>query len=467
MDSDLYTLLSRIRRSWPTPTALFAMLACQAIAYIALATAVSNHVLTPLRFLALGLILILSTALWAYLRRVPHVPRGRVGFVVALHYGADVNKERLQEDFVHNLRELVTGGPLGKSFFFIDLPQHHADRILDDDDAMRYRRYCGAHFFLHGRVRIREISGKPAHIIQLSGMVSHAGTNEGNALNLRTEFSELLPRALAIERENDFLAFEVTSKAINTTARYVIGIAAFITGDFDYAERLYKDLTVQLNSPVLLDTELKIKQRLPRRLAEICFARGDIAYLTWIRTGTKDTVATLRAAVSALPASEHDSYKGKLLRSILYFLDGRQTAKARGLLLTCKDVQHTDWRLSIAFLEAYDGRLRESLERYRSVEAMPCTPSTITNVESFILRVLDEEPARYQLRFILGYINWKLKRDLVVARGFLGEFVQQDTSGSYSAAVNDARQFINAIAVEEKQVNEPTMESAENTNDSL
>ena len=172
---------------------------------------------------------------------------------------------------------------MGASFHFIELPQFHAERIVDAESAQLLRIQTGAQFLLFGRVRLRQLNGQDHHVIDLDGAVTHQPVPAAISKWLSTEFAELLPRKLIIQRDNDLFSFEFTSHWAEMVARYVIGIAMAISGDFDYAEHLYRDVlgALQGRDTRRLSIFAKLKERLPTRLDELHEARALLAYERW------------------------------------------------------------------------------------------------------------------------------------------------------------------------------------------
>src|SRR5207244_3535770 len=89
------------------------------------------------------------------------------------------------------------------------------------------------------RVRMRNKDGKPAHLISFEGMVRHRPVPNEVSHALGVDFTKVLPRRVVIERENDAFEFEATSEWTDVSTRYVVGMAALISGDVAYAESLF------------------------------------------------------------------------------------------------------------------------------------------------------------------------------------------------------------------------------------
>lgn len=186
--------------------------------------------------------------LWLYSRRLPRTASDRVGVLVSIHCDDESHAKRIREDLVATLRRLMRSGTVGSTIQFIDVPPFHAEKVHDEEDARRLRERTRAHFLLWGRVRVRDLNKKAHHFIELDGIVAHKQVSDEVCKKLSAEFTELLPRRVSFSTENDLLAFTFTSEWTELVAKYIIGIAAEVSGDLSYAETLFLDVAQRLGA---------------------------------------------------------------------------------------------------------------------------------------------------------------------------------------------------------------------------
>jgi len=81
------------------------------------------------------------------------------------------------------------------------------------------------------------------------------------------------------------------------------------------------------------------------------------------------------------------------------------------MLFRNENSKHPNWLLSLAFLHAYEGNLDASNSRYEKAFALPVKhQNTGIQCEEFISIVLREEPAKTDLYYALGRLNYSLNR---------------------------------------------------------
>ena len=262
---------------------------------------------------------------WFYSRRYPKTKKYKIGFVVSITCSSEEDRIKIREDLIISLKELLKRGRTGKSFQFIIIPEHIAEKVIDADDAHDLRRKCKAHFILYGRVRVRDIQGKAHHVLNLEGLVGHRPLPSQVSQLLSKEFAELLPRRVHIAPENDLFLFEFTSEWIDHVSRYIIGTASVLSGDLDYAEALYNDLNEMLNSkegsfPIFI----KLKDRIPLRLSEIYEARARFEYELWLKDHDDQHLDQVGMYLDKIIPRLKDHYRIRLNRSVYLFLKYRE-----------------------------------------------------------------------------------------------------------------------------------------------
>lgn len=386
---------------------------------------------------------------WLCARRLPKTRKGKVGFAVSLWCSDEEAACKVREDFVLSLQRLIKSGRTGRSFQFMEIPAYTAEKVIDHDDAQELRLKTRAHFLIYGRVRTRRVDGFERYFLELDGIVAHKPIADDVSQKIAHEFSELLPRKVLLARENDLLSFQFTSEWADVVAKYVIGIAAAVSGDLQYAEGLYSDVRTRIQQigtdfPVFV----KLRERIPQRLAELFEARAQHAYEIWAKTHDKMHIVKLgefleqydsEAAARKTPAM-------LTLSSIYFFLSARAVEKSTHYLNQIpKQARDAVWHFNQAFLSAYQGDLKQSIRHYRSGMSCQITADLIAKVEDFLCRIVAEEPDRVQLHYCLGFFNWKIKGDHLQAVSDFNKFLSLDSVNDFRKEMELSTQWLKEI----------------------
>jgi hypothetical protein len=411
-------------------------------------------VLTTAVVTALGLGVVIKSAVvlfavalaylaWRLSNRLPRTKKGKVGFVISIAADAASDPSKIRDDFALTLHELLKGGESGRSFHVMKLPEYRAARIVDQDDAQQLRVRCRAHFVIYGRVRLRTIDGRRVHVLHLEGLVAHRSLPPGAKEGISREFAELFPRRVHIAAENDVFSFEFTSEWVNCVARYMIGIAAALSGDLDYAERLYGDtLDLLRGKPDGFPVFRKLSQRLPYRLSEIHLARAVRAYRQWTTLRDETGIAAVARHLDLVTRPDIAFYHIALLRSIVLFVRDRDVKSAIALLRKHRSDVDGTGLYNMGFLYAYAGDLNRATQCYRNAARHRTEPTVIADVEGFICWVLAKEPERYQLHYCLGFINWFVNGDPLRAATDLDAFLSGGREEEFPIQRQLAREWL-------------------------
>ena len=421
--------LEFIKNSWSTTFGLIsAILLAVILEFIILSDLIDDKLYLGAIYIITVLIIL---AIWFIQRRLPKTRRGKIGFLVCIYCKPEQERERVKEDFIITLRRLIKGGSLGNSFDFINLSQHKALNVKDEDDARELRRKCKAHFVLWGRVRKRPLDGEWHYLTELAGLVHHIPVIKPISLQFAKEFTELLPNRIKFPEKNEWGVFEFTSNWVDLVARYIIGTAAMLSYDFEYATQLYSDLEKRLKQydpkiPIIS----KIEKKLPKRYSEISLSKATIAHLKWQKNKQQIHVEEMGNYLDEIDENSYKNQRLYLLRGIFFFLNCRDIDSAIKELKKCKRGKDKTWMINLAFLFGYRKDLKAAYQHYCRAAKSLIDPSLIGQIEEFICWVIDTEPQNCHLYYCLAIFNWKIK-------------------GDYRAAIADFESFLKCNSVDD------------------
>lgn len=437
MDGELIKLALRY---WPRPIGLvFGLLVTLAgHAVIATTTDISGR-------WAIGLLLALlcgTVFLWALNRRLPRAVSGKIGVAVAIHC-EEQQLSQIREDFVTKLQQELAGSRAAE-FQFLDVPSERSD-IKTNEDASELLRKCRASFVLAGRAKRRETqSGESLEFIELFGLVRHAPVEVGRKQLLEKEFAEFLPRRLQFKTQGAVFAFEFTAEWAGVVAKYIVGIAAGLSGDLVLSEQLFREVgghpAVRVRNFFLYR---RLRERIPQHLRSLYFARAHREIEGW---NTDHDSARMRRLSNILDEARKNGWIEyfRIPECIYEYVTTGNAMRALKILQRIqREQQDAIWELNRAFLLACEGKLRRARAAYEKAitKGIPQaqTDVTVGQVEGFIDWKAQQEPRRPELWFCLAIVNWRLKGDLVQARRDFDRFVATCSPGQYAREVDELR----------------------------
>jgi hypothetical protein len=441
-------LLELVRNNWHRRRGLVVAVILLTAAWILASAEIDIEQVSSREWIALVILIVALVVGWAWSSRLPRHKPGRIGIGVALTYEEPTHQRRVGADFVGGLKELLDHPSRSVRCSVIEFSPSVAARVDGFETAKALAETSRSAFLLHGRVRRRDLAGKPHHVLDLRGTVLHAPIQRAISESFSEEFGELLPRQLRIMEEADLFGFEITADLVDLVTRYIVGTAALLSNDLDAAEDVLLDLEARLaaagQNP--LPAAAKLRQRLPARIGDVYKAKASFMYRRYMLSRDEGLLEDLEHL--AIRTQTYDpTYPGAHLeRAICAFMLRRDTAEAMSHINKCRGLADPIWRYSEAFLLAYDGDLGKAAAAYKQAFARTLSDPTVpVQTEEFIQIVLDMEPDKVQLYFCLGLLNLKVKEDDAAARRDFEQFLARTDDSQWKRQRELARRWLDRI----------------------
>lgn len=376
---------------------------------------------------------------------IPKNIKNKIGIVVALRTEKDDEKIRLENDLISELNTYLKNSKNGNEFNIVKFSQDIINKIQDNQTAYKYLAVAKAHFIIYGSVAKRKIQGKDSYIFKLHGMVRHVPIPQLTNKIFSKEFSELLPYKVTFAEDDEALGFELTEHWVRYVIKYIIAIAAFVSGDLSLAKDLYLELETeigQIGNNETIPVIHEIKRRLPARLSEVMLAYINFYYKIFTINRDVKFILKTESYLDKLKLVDPDNYAGHLSRAILFFFKNDLTSAIAELA----NINNSDvgWRYSLGFLLAYQGDINGALQNYQKTFYKPQT-SNIIDIEIFLSEVLNKEPSKIQLNFFRGLINYKMKQDYKLAKEDFDFLVNHKDSVNFTELTTLANKYLGEI----------------------
>jgi hypothetical protein len=376
---------------------------------------------------------------WLWGRQVPKPRRGTYGVAVAIHTENSEHQAQIASDFVETMREVIEGGRLGAKLSLVVIPAERAAGVRNMQDVSALLRKSESTFLIWGKARVRRGRGKAIHVLDLKAAVRHDPVTEEISRRLANEMSELLPLRRQIASDDDLAEFEVNAASAGFAVKYVLAVAAILSGQSAFAQELLEELHEQLRAfrgemtPDVKRSVLTMRARVPDVLATAHMEQVRAIGERWRKRKDERLLAESLRHLEAAERLSPDRYDIRVSRAFHSFVLDRDLDEVTRALRECRaaGVRDPTWRLSEAFIQAYRGRLAQAMREYRIAFKNECDPTTVMWVEEFIEWFLGEEPGMTQFHFCLGLINLWGKKDGARAVAHFRDFVSSTPDGLF------------------------------------
>jgi len=229
-------------KNWPSTASLIGLLILEVV-LMKFVWPSSNEEWFPL---GLGIIILVTTISWVICRRAPKKRKNSFGFVVSIFCDDSLTEKKFREDFVKTLKMQLKERTSGNQFDFIELRNHISETVTDRNAALEVLNKCNGDFLIYGRVRTRDEGGEKCHVLDISCAAQHTPIPDVVSNRFSQEMGELLSKKIRIEDSKFLESFEITSKWIEISSKYLIGHIKFLAEDFDSALDLYNEVLSKL-----------------------------------------------------------------------------------------------------------------------------------------------------------------------------------------------------------------------------
>jgi tetratricopeptide (TPR) repeat protein len=448
MDKALEVLLEAAKSRWHTPSGLFLAELFAFGSLLLFFKAVDLKTLSAINWI-IAVVCAFAVGLVWWKTGLPKAASGRVGFGVAIVYETPELGKTLRSDFVPRLRDLLQGSLFKHRFAFLEFPEKVAGRLVTEPDRVnQLMRRCNVHFLLTARAKTRNVNGSPANIIDLGATVRHARLPSDVSAHFSSAMSQAMPGRVIVP-EGHFELSEFAATHIDIVARYIIGVAAALSNDLEYASQLLEDAEKKLKAVLATAQAAPLSVLLAKIQGQLTAVYEEQLARSMRRFVFKHEDSGLTEAqefITRVRRLEPEHYAARLCAAMSAFLLDNNPTEAFQEIAKCKDIDDGAWKYSQAFLHAYAGDLQAAYKAYQSAFRSPLSdPSVPNQCEEFIAAVLSREPKHPQLFFCLGLINYRAKGDLVAARRDFTTFLELASPDKFTAQFAAADRWLAEI----------------------
>lgn len=244
----------------------------------------------------------------------------------------------------------------------------------------------------------------------------HNSMSHNNHLMLSNEMSILRCQIKDIEinKATETHEFALYAEQLELIFKYILAMTFLLCEDIPTANRLFLILNTDLNNfkkniAVINNIKSIINSRITQ--SYLLMARNSLH--EYYESKNKFALLTMKNHLDDAMCYDENSYDGKILLGFFHFLYNRDIKCALEVLNKCKNEKNNTWKQNIAFLKLYaEDSIPNFLNAYKIYRQLDLhndlTMTNITEVSEFIHMVLDEEPDKKQLYFILFLIYYYL-----------------------------------------------------------
>lgn len=381
--------------------------------------------LNNLNAYSLFVIMLFEYILWYFSTRIKKIQKDNIGIVIAITTENESIQERLRNDFIDNIREVIKSGSY-KQFQVINLSNYHSKKIKENPqkNCIKYHKLTNGTFLVFGHCAKRMHKEKEYYYLKLEASVIHSLIPKPISYAFSGDMSKIFPRDCFVSVTNEILEFKIEAQKMGFSAKYIIGMASFFSKDFITAFKLHFSLINELekNSSKHSDSDNVILGIIKSLTINILIIESII--LARIKYVYENNIDKMNYFIEIIQKYEPNNYDAHLLKAIYFFLKSRDIESALNEINKAKSKKDAAWLYSKAFLLAYHGDdLTQVYHVYQQAFKGSAALIVPIEVEEFILKILESEVEKIQLCYCLGLINFFKKEDYLLANEYFEKFI--------------------------------------------
>lgn len=413
----------------------------------------ANFIELKIRPVFYSALLILWIGYWVFNKF--HLPRNRknkVGIIIAIYSENESERQKLKADFISKLKkDLQQEGILNFSEV-IFLKNHFSSQIKESNNPRAkletINKKIKAHFYVWGDVKKRPDGDEgERYFINFQGYVVHKPISQDLSKVISIDFSKVLPKEVNFLEKRSFKGFEASATIVHLAAKYIIGIAAFVSQDPQLALELHNGLKDQFNAFRPLPLHLQdIRNRIPLLISDEMLW---IAKWHYENNRINETKLFLEKSLS----ENNNNYGTWLFKAIIEFLVDKNIDEALKSIKKAEQYAKNtfEWRYSKAFLYFWKEDYQKALELCQKIKRQSYLNELITleEVRKFNLNLLSKTNPKAQLYFWIGFLSYFKRHNLGDALQDFENF-EKIASANMSALKQKSAAYLREIKLEMK-----------------
>ncbi len=326
------------------------------------------------------LCLSLWTGYWIFNKfRLPRNKKNKVGIIIAIYSENEVERQKLKADFISKLKkDLQQEGILNFSEV-IFLKNHFSNQIKESNNPRTkleaINKKIKAHFYVWGDVKKRPDGDEgEKYFINFQGYVVHKPIPQNLSQVISIDFSKVLPKEVNFLEKRSFKGFEASATIVHLAAKYIIGIAAFVSQDPQLALKLHNGLKDQFNTFRPLPPHLQdIRNRIPLLISDETLW---IAKWHFENNKINETKSFLEKSLS----ENNNNYGAWLFKAITDFMIDKNINEALKSVKKAEQYAKNtfEWRYSKAFLYFWKEDYQNALKLCQKIKQQSYLTEPIT-----------------------------------------------------------------------------------------
>jgi len=279
---------------------------------------------------------------------IPRCKPSMVGLILCIYADTSKAEQALKKDFLSSIERQLANEGLNTTFETVVIRNHLSQKFNDSNSIKKLHKRTRGCVYIFGEVKQRK-DGVDKYFLFLDGMVLHQPIPQNVSNELSRDFLATLPKGINFNDEFSFRGFQISSDIVLKSVKYIVGIAAYLSGDPFLAIELHEHLK---NEVVSLTKKTPFDQVIASKVNLLLSNEHAVLAVYYFgKNDQKNARNHLEIAFNLEP----NCYRALILDAIIAF--SWENDPKRALAVTKKSHGFTmpEWRYNEAFLHFWLG----------------------------------------------------------------------------------------------------------------
>lgn len=409
---------------------------------------------------------VIWTFAWLIIRTTyPKNKKNKIGIVISINSEDDKQKIRIKNDFLRRLKKQASQNDIDAIINFIYIGSTKTQRVnsilYNYVQNGRYRssnpesiksikafdklkNKIKGHFYIWGDIKQR-MDGENKYFLELEGLVLHSPLNDPIKTKLSSEFRIVWARSINFLEKIEFKGFLISADFIFIGIDYILGLAAYFTGDIILSEKLHSRLELNIPNEI---AEFPNIRHIKKSLSELIPIELNLCAV--IETNKGNYPAAEEYLKKSFQRNPENNYSALIAYSVIQFVSKKDPIGSLNTIRKAKKCPNTDgtWRYNEAFLLMYTFQFPEALALYKDIAATnyPNEERVLAEVLEFNKSMITQNPEFYQSYYILGCLYYKKTGNIPEAYNYFDQFLTKCTDPRFQVLIDLANKYIKQLS---------------------
>jgi tetratricopeptide (TPR) repeat protein len=373
---------------------------------------------------------------------IPRNNKKYIGLVLCIYADSNEAEQALKIDFITSVRKQMIDQQIDGIFNIIVEKNHLASKYNNHKSIYKLHNKVRGHIYIYGETKKRNNGGKEQYFLSLDGMVLHRPVEQQVSQELSKDFLATLPKGINFNDEFAFIGFQVSADIVVKSVKYIIGLAAYISGNPLLSINLHTGLKNQIKaSSQKLPGDNIILSKIDDLLSN---EYAIMAMYYFSKKDKQNTKINLNESLKLNPKC----YRALVAQSIIVFSWENDPKKSLTIIKKCHEFDFPEWRYNEVFLHFWLGNYPSAWKQCEKIKRQNYFNEIAISQEvtQFNESIISSDNSKPVLYFWLGY-NYYYKQDNLPMALEKFELFEQNAN----VTVTDLKQKSSAWLIEIKQ----------------